>query len=354
MAKNGEQVTAFEAALADYCGSRFAIAAANGTVTLQAALVALGVKPGDRVAVPPLTHAATTIAVLNVGAVPVFVDVDPDTWLMGSAKHTDAQCDLIVSLYGLHAPVYRECDVIDDAAQTLRKHSGAAFTSLSFQASKILSLGEGGALLTDDEGLAAKARSYLSLGYQMGPTQARIDSNALKSPTFDRHHSYPCVNGRMNDLTAAAGLQSLKVRNSEHGGTWSGANDAKAIRRESALYYLNAIVGCEWLRAQHVPEGFTHDYWAFAVAADTPERALALADRIGSMQSIDRQGYERPYFAWRVTYAEPAFQHQAPMGTCPIAEDLQPRILAFQTNSLSSAERNAKALKKAIEELSHV
>ena len=63
--RNGATVAAFERELAAYCGAKYAIAASNGTVTLQAALVALGVQPGDRVAVPPLTMSATTIAVLN-------------------------------------------------------------------------------------------------------------------------------------------------------------------------------------------------------------------------------------------------------------------------------------------------
>lgn len=372
--KNGETVSLFERELAAYCGASFAVAAANGTCTLSAALVALGVKPGDRVAVPPLTMSATTIAVLNVGAVPVFCDVDPDTWLM-AAEGTTATAFLPVSLYGLSAPYVPltrqqkadvrtnhhlgdDCSVVsavvDDAAQTLRKHSGASFTSLSFQASKILSTGEGGALLTNDEQLAERARSYLSLGYQMSAGQARIDSNALKSPTFDRHYLANSINGRMNDLTAAEGLRQLPV-----------AESLKGWRAICASYYADAIEGCDWLTPQHVPQGWKHDRWAWAVACDTPERALWLAD------AMVRHGGEKPYPAWRITYQEPAFKHLAPeMGrwvsteqigvfvyegdpfdrSCPNAESLQPRLLQFQTNNLASAERNAAALRKAIGE----
>jgi perosamine synthetase len=336
--RNGQTVAAFERELASYCGSSWAIAASNGTVTLQAALVALGVKPGDRVAVPPLTHAATTIAVLNVGAVPVFVDVDPDTWLMQSMGDMGQEylaAAIPVSLYGLHwQGPYRYWTTIDDAAQTLRPHHrNTKFTSLSFQASKILSTGEGGALLTNDEELAERARSYLSLGYAMQAGQARIDPHALKSPTFARHVRWPAINGRMNDVTASRGLMMLAK-----------ADELKLTRLLSAAHYSGAIAGCAWLTPQSVPKGWDHDMWSFAVACDTPERALWLAD------AMERHGGERPYPAWRITYSEIAFRHLAPLGTCPVAENLQPRILQFQCNDLASAERNATALRRAIQE----
>jgi perosamine synthetase len=371
--KNGQTVAAFERELASYCGSSWAIAASNGTVTLQAALVALGVKPGDRVAVPPLTHAATTIAVLNVGAVPEFVDVDSETWLMQSMGDMGQEylaAAIPVSLYGLHwQGPYRYWTTIDDAAQTLRPHHrNTKFTSLSFQASKILSTGEGGALLTNDQELAARARSYLSLGYAMAPGQARIDPAILKSPTFDRHVMYPAINGRMNDVTAGRGLLMLAK-----------ADHLLHLRQEAAERYADEILEgekCPWLTPQKVPEhSRRHDYWTYAVACDTPERALWLAD------AMERHGGERPYFAWRLTYHEPAFQHLAcersPEGypvvrheisfqlndectgttvrlpaqnVCPVAESLQPRILQMQTNDLASAERNARALRLAIQE----
>ena len=326
--KNGEMVAAFEREFAQYVGAKYAIALCNGTATLHTALVALGVRPGEWVAVPPLTMASTTMAVLHAGAVPRFVDVDPATWVVDKAY-------IAVSLYGLCRPAAEwGVPLIDDAAQTLRHHhSGCAFTSYSFQASKILALGEGGMLVTDDEELAIKAREFSSLGYRMKADQPRIDPAMLKSPTFERHHLLGW-NYRMNALTAAEGLRQL-VR----------ADALLRERREAAAMYRDAIAGCDWLTPQHVPEGWTHDYWTYAVVADTPERALRLADAIVAL------GGERPYAAWRLTYTEPAFRHLAPDGTCPVAESLQPRLMQFQTNSLASAERNAAALRKAIAEL---
>ena len=335
--KNGATVAAFENAFAEYVGARFAIALCNGTATLHTALVALGVKPGDRVAVPPLTMSATTMAVLQAGAVPKFVDVDPDRWLGAFGPRCAAW--IPVSLYGLN---WREAGalVIDDAAQTLRQHGGSAFTSYSFQASKILALGEGGMLVTDNEELATKAREFSSLGYRMRADQSRIDPAILKSPTYERHHAMGW-NYRMNDLTAAKGLEQL-------GHAYALLHDRQAC----AAMYREAHAGCAWLTPQHVPEGWTHDYWAYAVAIAA---GFAMDEEAHPFDfvadAIARYGGERPYAAWRLTYQEPAFRHLAPDGTCPVAESLQPRLMQFQTNNLQSAERNAKALRNAIREI---
>jgi len=326
--KNGSSVAAFEVEFARYVGARYAIALCNGTATLHTALAALGIKPGDRVAVPPLTMSATTLAVLHAGAIPTYCDVDADTWLMrdnGTATHA-----MSVSLYGLHAGA---CD-IDDAAETLRPHNAfARFTSYSFQASKILSTGEGGMLTTNDEALATAAREFSSLGYRMRADEPRIAPSVLKDPQYERHHQIG-YNYRMNDVTATQGLAQL-----EH------ADTLMRDRLTCAAYYRDAIKGCEWITPQHVPDGHTHDYWAYAVACDTPRRALDLAT------AVTRNGGERPYGAWRLSYDEPAFKHLKGDAHCPNAELLQPRLMQFQTNNIRSAITNATALVAAIKEL---
>ena len=355
----------FERAFADYVGARYAIALCNGTATLHTALVALGVKPGDRVAVPPLTMSATTIAVLHAGAVPVFVDVDPDTWLM-HAGPPDVRAQMGVSLYGLHWPGtwydYRdgkrmrgERGIIDDAAQTLAQFGYGAnggwpdFKSYSFQASKILALGEGGMLVTNDEELATRAREFSSLGYRMRADQPRIDKRVLKDPAYERHYSLGW-NYRMADAVASLGFHKLA--------NWDVWRDAdgryytvpyadvlKSDRQKCATFYRDAVAGCSWIKPQHVPEGWAHDYWAYAVALESDELWHPFAD------AIERHGGTRPFAAWRLTYQEPAFRHLAEVGCCPVAEDLQPRIVAGQTNDLPSATRNAAAWAAAIREL---
>ena len=365
--RNGESVAAFEREFAAWVGAKYAIALNSGTSTLHTALVALGVQPGDRVAVPPLTMSATTLAVLQAGAVPVFCDVDPGTWVMARAD-PDARVILGVSLYGLHwhgtGLDYRdgrrmlgERGLVDDAAQTLApfeysgKYGGQGwpdFKSYSFQASKILALGEGGMLATNDEALATRAREFSSLGYRMRPDQPRIDPAVLKSPDYARHHWPLAFNYRMNDLTAREGLRQMDE-----------LPLLLAVRREAAAMYADAIRGCDWLTPQHVPEGWSHDYWAYAVALDFERMPRGSRGQVwpGSHWHdfagiIVRHGGEMPYGAWRLSFDEPAFRHLDPgPDACSVARDLQPRLLQGQTNNLASAERNAEAWRKAIKEI---
>jgi perosamine synthetase len=336
--RNGNDVAAFERAFAEYVGAEYAIALCNGTATLHTALVALGAKPGDRVAVPPLTMSATSIAVLHAGGVPVFVDVDPDTWLMQPCKAVDVS--IPVSLYGLHCRHYNAWTV-DDAAQTLRPHSNAAFTSYSFQASKILALGEGGMLVTNNEDLARRAREFSSLGYRMDPRQPRIDPATLKAPTYERHHTLGW-NYRMNDVTARAGLLALKPVGTER---LCMADRRLGRRWEAAALYREAVDGCPWITPQRVPPGWTHDYWCYTVALESAYLWEPFT------AAVVRHGGEMPYGAWRLTYQEPAFRHLAPDGTCPVAEDLQPRLVQAQTNNVAGAEANAEAWTRAIKEV---
>jgi perosamine synthetase len=274
--------------------------------------------------------AATTAAVIHAGATPRFVDVDPETWLM---QRSPTEYSIPVSLFGLRFPHAYSSRSIDDAAQTLRQRGPSAFTSYSFQASKIISTGEGGMLVTDSEELATKAREFGSLGYRMDAKQPRIDSAILKSPAFNRHHSLGW-NYRMAPAVAEEGLKQLAM-----------AEQLLAVRAQAAEFYRTAISGCSWIRPQRIPNGWQHDNWAFAVALESKTLWQPF------VESIFRHGGERPYACWRVTYQEPAFRHLAPDGACPNAEELQPRLVQFQTNDIRSAEKNAHAVMKAIGEI---
>lgn len=335
--RNGEQVAAFERAFAEYVGAKYAIALCNGTATLHAALVALGVRPGDRVATTPLTMSATSIAILQAGAVPFYCDVQHRDWLMYPVGAANVGYQVPVSLYGLHYPtachdVFGRPLTIDDAAQTLRPADPRfAFTSYSFQASKILSLGEGGMLATNDEELAQRAREFSSLGYRMRADQPRINPDEIKANDYERHHSLGW-NYRMNDLTAKEGLRKLESVELE-----------KEKRKIAASFYETAIKDADWITPQYVPQGWSHDYWCYAIALKDKALVRPLSD------SIVKHGGERPYGAWRLTYGEPAFKHLT--GTCSVAENLQPRLLQLQTNDLKSAERNSNALWRAIQEI---
>lgn len=172
-----------EKLFAEIFESKFAISHVNGTATMHTALVALGVKPGDEVIVPPLTMSSTALAVLHNNSIPVFADVDKETFNIDPesirqriTKKTKAI--ISVALYGLspdYDPILEICKqyrlgLIEDNAECfLGKYKGRMvgaigdFASFSFQASKHITTGEGGMLTVQNEDLANKARQFSSL-----------------------------------------------------------------------------------------------------------------------------------------------------------------------------------------------
>ena len=182
------KVKEFEKVFAEFHGARFGITAANGTVTLESALLALGVGPGDEVIVPPISFIATATAVLRVGAAPIFVDIDGMTSNMDpervSEKITSRTRAMIpVHFAGQPADMDRllaiAADnglfVIEDCAHAHGASwrgrgvgSMGEFGSFSFQASKNLTAGEGGILTTNDAELAEIAWSVCNQGRRTG------------------------------------------------------------------------------------------------------------------------------------------------------------------------------------------
>jgi dTDP-4-amino-4,6-dideoxygalactose transaminase len=182
------KVTEFERAFADFHQTRFGITAVNGTVTLETALSASGIKAGDEVIVPPISFIATATAVLRVGATPVFADIDEATYNLNPARVSEAITERTRAIIPVHfAGQPADMDglmgiaerhqliVIEDCAHAhgatwkgKRIGSFGHFGSFSFQASKNLTAGEGGFLTTNDEELAEIARSICNQGRRTG------------------------------------------------------------------------------------------------------------------------------------------------------------------------------------------
>jgi perosamine synthetase len=183
----------FEKKIAEFTGSRHCIVVNNGTVSLTLAAIALGIGPGDEVIVPNYTMIATPNSVRMLGAVPVFVDVDEDTLVADLQRVRQAvtpktKAIMLVaangreSRHGIDAfeALSRETGipVIEDAAQGIGswysngRHTGTVgrIGSLSFSAPKLISTGQGGALLTDDDELGRKLRALKDFGRAQGGT----------------------------------------------------------------------------------------------------------------------------------------------------------------------------------------
>jgi len=183
-----EAVSELERRFADYHGAKHGIAVANGTVSLEIALAAAGVRAGDEVIVPPITFVASATAIARIGAVPVFVDVDPKTINLNSQLARAAITErtrAIVLVHFAGCPAHLDgfttlCKehnlvLIEDCAHAhgaewkgQRVGSFGDFGSFSFQGSKNMTAGEGGMLITNDSDLAERARSIANQGRRTG------------------------------------------------------------------------------------------------------------------------------------------------------------------------------------------
>ncbi len=363
-----KMVVRMEQAFAKRFGVKHAIAMVNGTATLHGALEAAEIRPGDEIICPPLTMSATSLAVLHANATPVFADVDKDTFLVTPetvekviTKKTKAI--IPVSLYGLSPNVTRIMElakkynliVIEDNAQCyLGMENGKLagtigdMASYSFQSSKHITSGEGGIVITNNEDYALKLRRYTGLGYaSIGLGKARITKDDIQDPNYDRHISLGW-NYRMSDLCGAVALAQIER-----------LDDLVEMRLLSAKYFDEAVKEVEWLQPQFIPEGFKHSYWTYVVKI-TNDKINWYDFRKKYMEF----GGDGIYSAWKLSYLEPAFKNKNFLGReifladniryieglCPVAEELQPKLLQFKTNywDEAAAIKQAEILKKTI------
>jgi perosamine synthetase len=184
ISSTGPYITRFETDFAALCGTRTSIAVCNGTVALHLALLTLDVRRGDEVIVPSLTYVATANAVRYLGAEPIFVDVDPETWCIDPRKIEAAitlrtKGIIAVHLYGHpadmdeinHIAAVNGLWVVEDAAEApLATYKGrpvgslAPLATFSFYGNKIFTSGEGGAISVSDRGLELRARTLRGQG----------------------------------------------------------------------------------------------------------------------------------------------------------------------------------------------
>lgn len=273
----GPEVDSFERELAAYLGARFAVGVANGTDAITIGLRALGVRPGDEVVVPSFTFYASAEAVAAAGARPLFCDVDPDTRNVTAETvkaAITARCKAVVAvdLFGNPAPVAEikrlGLPVLEDAAQAAgaglpdgRAGALGDVATLSFYPSKNLPcLGDGGAIMTADEGIAERAKTLRFHGSRDKQTFGDVGYNS-----------------RLDELQAAI-LRLLLPHLDE----WS------AGRRDAALSYERAGLG-DFVGLPAVLDG-AHPAWHMYVVTHPEADALAaaLAER-----GVEARGYYR-------------------------------------------------------------
>lgn len=261
----GERLQQFEEDFAAKCGVENAVGVSSGTAALLLAMRAAGIEDGDQVFVPGHTFFASVSPILELGAEPVFVDIDPETYVIDTDDLKSAvraaespRAILPVHIYGHMADMDRvrqiadeyELLVFEDACQahfgSRDGHvAGTAGTAgaFSFYPSKNMTVGgDGGMLVTDDDGFAKRARALRNHGR-----------------TDDGVHRYLGLNYRLDEMNAVVGHEQLK-----HIDEW---NDA---RRAAARTYTNRLESVDQVTVPTEAAGVEHVYHLYVI--QVPDR----------------------------------------------------------------------------------
>jgi dTDP-4-amino-4,6-dideoxygalactose transaminase len=342
----GPFVTRFEAALAAVTGARYAVAFSNGTAALHAACFAAGLGPGDDAVTTPLTFAATANAVVYQGARPIFADIDgptlnldPDALKRVATPQTRAL--LPVDFAGLPCDYDRLMTlardngwtVIADAAHSLGGARGdrpvgslADMTTLSFHPAKLITSGEGGAVLTDRPDFNERLRRMRHHGIRY------VD------PSMPWHYEIdePGNNYRITDFQSALGLSQLDKLER----FWS-------TRDRLARGYRERLAGSPFVELPALPAAVRHGWHLFVVllrpeAVSVPRDTILTAlraENIGAMVHYPLV-YRHPFYRKRYGYGP---------GACPIAESVEARLITlplFPTMTADDQDDVIRALEK--------
>ncbi len=337
----GPYVEEFEHVFAELVGVKHAVACATGTAAIHLAFAALGIPRGAEIAVPDFTFVGSSNPIAYVGAEPLLVDSERETWCLDQDLLVDALEERLrrgeplpaavepVHILGQPARIDRLVEfclshgipVVEDAAESLGatwsdgpfagRHTGAVGTigAFSFNGNKIATAGGGGMLVTDDAELAARAK-HLS-------TQAKV-------PDIGYLHDEVGFNYRLTNIAAALGLAQVER-----------LDELKARRAHVARRYDEAFAGTGIVTPPRVP-GFDATYWLYSVLVPEGQGAEyrdALWKHLG-----DRRVGSRPL--WRPLHLQPPWHGAARLGG-EVAEDIFTRGLSLPCSfDLTDAEQD--------------
>lgn len=304
----------FEAMIAEYTGSRFCSVVSNGTVSLTIALIACGVESGDEVIVPDYTMVATPNSAELIGARAVFVDIDRQTLCMDFDRMKEAVTErtkavMLVSSNGRYPGNIssfvdfcrtNNIRLIEDAAQSLgSRHNGkhlgtfGDIGSFSFSAPKIITTGQGGALVTDNAELFERIKKIRDFGRERGG----IDHYLIKGWNF-----------KFTDLQAVIGIEQMKKLE------WR----VRRKKEMGQLYQklLSGIPGVELIPTSHYDTAL----WFYDILA---ENRTGLIDYLKSKNIGTREFYPP-------LHSEPAYNYA---GSFPITEEISRKGLWLPSSS---------------------
>lgn len=282
----GPKVAEFEEAVCQFTGAKYGVATTSATTALFLSLHLLEIGVGDEVIVPSFSFIATANVVIQVGAKPVFVDIDPKTYNIDPVKIEEAitkktkaiipvdqvglPCDMISILkiakkYKLH--------VIEDSACALgssingrRIGSFGELSCFSFHPRKTVTTGEGGMILTNNAAWAKKLRMLRHHGMSISDVARHKSSKIV-------HERYPVIgfNFRMSDIQAAVGVEQMKK-----------LPILLEKRASLASRYTSKFVNSELIIPPFVPEGYVHNFQSYVIRL----KSNKLISRDGLMQKL--------------------------------------------------------------------
>jgi perosamine synthetase len=269
ISSDGPFIREFEEKFSGYIGVQHGVAVCNGTAALEAALYGIGIRKGDEVIMPSFTIISCAIAALRLGAKPVLVDIDPETWNMdtlqiGSKITSKTKAIMPVHIYGHPVDMELVFDIaqkhdlkiVEDAAEAhgaeyfskvkgnkwLKCGSMGDVAAFSFYANKIITTGEGGIVLTDDAVTAERAASYRNLCF---------------IPEKRFYHTELGYNFRMTNLQAAIGVAQMER-----------VEEFLTIKKSLGEYYRSCLSDIPGVRFQVEKPYARSVYWMYSIELD--------------------------------------------------------------------------------------
>ncbi|MBT8507878.1 aminotransferase DegT [Methanomicrobiaceae archaeon CYW5] len=316
MLAQGEVVTAFEEEFAAYCETKHGVAVNSGTAALHAALLALGIGPGDEVIVPSFTFIATATSVSMCGARPVMVDVEPSTYTIDPEAVRSALSPATKAVIGVHLfgqpfdidPVLKICEekglvLIEDCAQahgaTYRGKKVGGFGDVgcfSFYPTKNMTSGEGGMVTMDDAELASHIRRIINHGQS------------------DKYlHTELGYNFRMTNIGAAIGRVQL------------GKLDAMNARRVANAEWYNSHIQSQGIATPVTRPGATHVYHQYVLDVDE-ECPLS---RDGLMAYLREKDIGSAVHYPMPVHRQPLYAENGNGDSCPISDSASQHVLSL-------------------------
>ena len=336
----GPNVDAFEDAIEAYTGVKYAAVLSSGTAAIHLALILLGVKAGDEVIVSSFTFSATVNPITYLGATPLLIDSERETWNMDPgllekaikdrlSKGKKPKAIILVHLYGMPSDIDTIMEiadrygipVIEDAAESLGSRFKGKHTAsygkigiLSFNGNKIITTSGGGALISDDAELVSKAR-FLA-------TQARD-----KAPHYQ--HSHIGYNYRMSNVLAGIGLGQMQVLDERVG-----------QRRDNFCFYKKNLGEIEGVSLPEEPgKDFFSNHWLTTILIDPVKTQKRPAELQSVMEEVNIE--TRPL--WKPMHMQPVFSY-CPAYLNGVSEELFRTGLCLPSGSNMTDEERERVL----------